>query len=259
MKKPIKTRTTITMVLLCILINASAQQDKYTVLLNKAILTARNSEKSTLDTLLFLDFDWNQTTLKKHSYYRLLTINDSVVHITNFYRNGKILMDGFARLTGNTTSLATVKCNLGTCTWYDRKGRKTKMDLYQPFENSALMIEIVGDTLQIIEIMKPEVFLRAAYFKNGRVRMAGLFMDDCTKYDRWIYFNEEGLLDKIAYYEFGEVIKLEGFYTDGNLSFVYQFNHENEDSCCKSYNTSGKLVQTTLLEGKKTKIIRYEN
>jgi len=49
MKKPIKIRTTIIMVLLCVLINASAQQDKYTMLLNKAILTARNSEKSNLN------------------------------------------------------------------------------------------------------------------------------------------------------------------------------------------------------------------
>lgn len=102
------------------------------------------------------------------------------------------------------------------------------------------------------------------YYPNGNVNAYGFLDKNNNRVECWVYFYENGALDRRIEYQNGMISNIKGFYDDAlKLKYMVRFNQDNHGNLVgnmQTYFKSGKVfAKGNLMEGKKVGVWAYYN
>ena len=136
-----------------------------------------------VDTV-YLDKHWNESTEEDFKYYRTIKTEKQFSYLTDYYKNGTIQMSCLY-LNSCTDSLC------GLYVWYNRKGMKRKLILYDAQNYPSQMRKLIPDSLldnggNDIETIYSE------FYKTGELESVGFALNECTPHGYNIYLRKDG-------------------------------------------------------------------
>jgi len=119
-------------------------------------------------------------------------------------------------------------------------------------KGQVLQLEIYSDG-KITNLKKPGVIKKyATYHDNGRVKAEGI-INNGERDGEWKIFNQKGDLEKLAYFDFGELVveretditkKLVDYHDNGRIKAEGNTFYGHRDGKWNFYNENGKLKRT---------------
>ena len=186
--------------------------------------------------IAYFDKDGDLTTEDKFSRERTCQVQDSLILVQEFDRNGRRTMSGEylynERLLQDMLQRYGIYCDdpdlKGITTVYHRNGTMRKVDVVRPFEHAYRRgVSISVDTAGLGITPRTNSSYVFEYRKDGTIYMEGLNVNgdafDGQRHGRWMVYDRDGLLSVTIEYQYGRRHGSTVHYVQGRMAYTQQY------------------------------------
>jgi antitoxin component YwqK of YwqJK toxin-antitoxin module len=214
----------------------------------------------TQDTIRY-NWLWKPVSSDKYTYYRLYSVQDSVIEVKDYFRSGELQMTGYYALPDSNIPLYDYFFNeledghrRGDFHWYKQNGNRDFSMFYDPLNSSGEGAKDSLIHLSYADSLHNQLVYAVYYSKKGIKASEGYWFKNFREHGVWVFYYNDGSVYKTISYDLG---KLHGFnntyYSDGDpiISVPYHqgkkhgsqisYDYYGEPKTIKKY-VHGKLI-----------------
>ncbi|MCX2743214.1 hypothetical protein OO013_05020 [Mangrovivirga sp. M17] len=192
-------------------------------------------------------------------FYRLFSVKDSVVKVTDYYENGSTQMTGQYKLPENSQSIldffnsnSDTGMETGEFTWYDKNGIRTSMTCYNPqyYLTKDFFSKYKVDNLP--DSLFAKLTFEKIYYKDGSKEFDGFYIDESLKHGIWFEYYANGKYYAINKYKNGLLDgKQKYFYINGIIEETCIYINGKRTGENNQYSNYGKLKKKKIYKNDK--------
>lgn len=192
------------------------------------------STNSLAQQKIYFDENWEVTTAKNMVYYREVSKKDKLFHIKDFYRSGKMQMEGFASNANLDNEVFQ-----GKVTWYFENGKIQKTAEFKDGEQ-------VGTEKEYDE--EGRIITDLTYDKNGFSGIKREYNGEGkATSELWEYENSD-VIKKIFYDENPKGIRYEIYFPKNDIGYYYKYYDEEGNLIGEKRNNQSEKFKNTEVE-----------